>query len=70
MNHTEPVDIAAYEAERAEIKGRYTPLLKAMSASNPGYARLWNERADKLRELADRYTLPTGAEEQRNAERG
>lgn len=63
MNYTEPVDIAAYEAERAEIKRRYTPRLKAMSQRNPGYASLWNERADKLRELADRYQLPTGAEE-------
>jgi glycine betaine/choline ABC-type transport system substrate-binding protein len=63
MKTTNPVDIAAYEAKRQAIRTHYTPLLKAMSASDPGYSRLWNERADALRALADEYTLPTGVEE-------
>ena len=63
MNITRPVDIKAYEQRRRAIHTRYTPLLKSMSASDPGYGRLWDERADALRALADEYTLPTGIEE-------
>lgn len=63
MNTTRPVDIAAYEATRQAIRAHYTPLLKAMSASDPGYGRLWDERADALRALADEYVLPAGSEE-------
>lgn len=63
MNVTRQVDIAAYEQERQAIHARYTPLLKSMSSRDPGYARLWDERAAKLAALADEYTLPTGIEE-------
>jgi hypothetical protein len=57
-------DIAAYEAKRQAIRAHYTPLLKSMSTSDPGYGRLWDERAEKLRALADEYVLPAGVEEQ------
>lgn len=63
MNITRPVNVEAYEHRRQAIHARYTPLLKSMSASDPSYQRLWNERADALRALADEYVLPTGIEE-------
>jgi hypothetical protein len=63
VNFIRPVDIETYEQRRQAIHARYTPLLKSMSASDPGYGLLWNERADALRALADEYTLPTGIEE-------
>lgn len=41
-------------AERkAEIHRKYTDRLKAMSSRDPMYQRLWDERADQLRALAD-----------------
>ena len=64
MKTTNPVDIAAYEAKRQAIRAHYTPLLKSMSASDPGYARLWDERAEALRALTEEYMLPGGVEEQ------
>jgi hypothetical protein len=55
-------DIAEYEAKRARLKAYYTTRLKSMSAADPEYARLWDERSEALRSLAESYRLPTGTE--------
>lgn len=54
----DPARIEACEAERAEIMRRYTPQLKAMASDDPMRPRVWNERADALRTLAEKYTMP------------
>lgn len=56
--------ISEYEAKRAQVKSHYTARLKSMSASDPEYARLWDERANALRSLAEAYQMPTGSREQ------
>jgi hypothetical protein len=53
--------IEEYEAQRAAIKNRYTPRLKALSAGDPQYAEVWNARAEALRVLAAQFAMPAEA---------
>lgn len=46
-----------YRADKALIMAKYTPLLKAMSHTDPGYQSLWEERARKVRELTEAYEV-------------
>jgi|GEM_PF-5227234 len=55
----DPERIEQYEAERAAIMREHTPRLKAMAGNDPRYPRVWNQRADALRALADKYRMPT-----------
>jgi hypothetical protein len=67
MPAASPFDSAAYRTELAEIYARF-PLLKDMTAPDPGVpdvARQWDERAAELCALDARYRQAARA---RNAE--
>lgn len=66
MNDTGPTyaEIAEFEQKRAAIKSHYTTRLKALSAADPEYGRLWNERIQALQDLADAYRIPAAADGQ------
>lgn len=59
----DPARIAEYEAQRRLIMQEYMPRLMAAANGDPGYARLWNERADKLAALAAKYAVAAGTQE-------
>lgn len=54
-------DFQQFLTDRKAINDEYAPRLKAMSAGDPAYAALWNERARKLDELRVAYEAAHGA---------
>jgi hypothetical protein len=50
-----------WRRDRRAIEIEYAPRLKGMSASDPGYAELWNERAAKIAALRESYEAPHAA---------
>lgn len=57
-DHVSYASVVEYEQKRQAIHAHYTARLKSLSATDPEYGRLWDERANALRTLAEAYHLP------------